>query len=104
MQLTFTQPPTIRFQLLCLNTMLLLLCCSPGSALEEAVMLALDSSSSSSQRSLLQQELSTASLAVAAAEKLAATGTGFHAVLPGSADLGERQQQLSTALFRVRSP
>jgi hypothetical protein len=42
------------------------------------------SSSSSNQRSLLQQELSAASLAVAAAEKLAASGTGFHAVLPGS--------------------
>jgi hypothetical protein len=33
---------------------------------------------------LLQQELNAASLAVAAAEKLAASGTGFHAVLPGS--------------------
>uniref|UniRef100_A0A383VI25 Uncharacterized protein n=1 Tax=Tetradesmus obliquus TaxID=3088 RepID=A0A383VI25_TETOB len=67
---------------------------SPGSVLEEAVMQALgssSSSSSSSQRSLLQQELSSASLAAAAAEQLAASGEGFHAVLPGAAGTGDMQ-------------
>jgi hypothetical protein len=59
------------------------------------VLLALgtSSSSSSSQRSLLQQELSAASLAVAAAEKLSASGTGFHAVLPGSDGSVQEVQQ-----------
>jgi hypothetical protein len=61
------------------------------------VLLALGSSSSSNRRSLLQQELSSASLA-AAAETLAASGTGFHAVLPGSGAEGEPVTGTAAAL------